>query len=215
MRLPLRVIAAAFAVMLTASPLFARSDDEIRAAKDAAIRQLDLQLELPAAEAEDNWPWNIRIPPEFILLGLLLGLGVIAYQFKDMLPIWRRRRGGPWDGTRAPEGESSAPATVGALVAADELARQGRFVDAMHLLLLQSLAAIRERLDEPFADSLTSREILRSTRLSETGKTSLRDLVMRVEWTYFGKHPAERGDYEACRARFDDLARSLHSETVA
>jgi hypothetical protein len=214
MHLP-RVIAAAFAIVFTASPLYARTQDEIRAAKDAAVRQLDLQLELPAAEIDDNWLWHIRIPPEFMLLGLLLGLGVIAYQFKDMIPIWRMRRDRQWDGVTATEGASGEPASVTAMVAADELARQGRFVDAMHLLLLQSLTAIRERLDEPFADSLTSREILRGTRLSEAGKTSLRDIVMRVEWTYFGKHPAERRDYEACRARFDELAQSLHHETVA
>ena len=45
-------------------------------------------------------------------------------------------------------------------------------------------------LDEQFADSLTSREILRSTRLSDAGRASLRDIVNRVEWTYFGEHPA-------------------------
>ena len=39
------------------------------------------------------------------------------------------------------------------LGAADELAAQGRFVEAMHVLLLQALADIRRRLDEEFADS--------------------------------------------------------------
>jgi hypothetical protein len=211
----LRAIVVVFAIAFTTGPLFAHTSDEIHVAKDAALRQLDLQLELPAAEVEDNWSWNFRIPPKFILLGLLLGLGVLAYQFKDMIPIWRLRRDRPWDGPPATDDESRQPESVTALVAADELARQGRFVEAMHLLLLQSLTALRERLDEPFADSLTSREILRGTRLSKTGKASLLEIVARVEWSYFGRHPAERRDYEACRARFDELAQSLRNESIA
>jgi hypothetical protein len=101
------------------------------------------------------------------------------------------------------------------LAAADDLARQGRFVDAMHVLLLQGLADIRRHLGEQFADSLTSREILRSTKLSEAGRGPLRDIIARVEWTYFGKHPAERDDYAACRASFDALARAVHGRGAA
>jgi hypothetical protein len=211
----LRVIGIVFAIAFTASPLFAHTQDEIRAAKDAALHKLDLQLELPTPDIEDNWSWNFRIPPEFLLLGLVLGLGVLAYQFKDMIPIWRLRRDRRWDSPAVTGDESRQPASVTVLVAADELAGQGRFVEAMHLLLLQSLTALRERLNEPFADSLTSREILRGTRLSKTGKASLLEIVARVEWSYFGKHPAERRDYEACRTRFDELAQSLRNEGIA
>lgn len=204
-----------FCVVIAANSSAARTPDEINAAKDKALRQLDLQLELPTAESEESWPWPIRLPPEFILLALLVGLGVVAYQFKDAVPMFRGRRGREWGDTTVVGDGAPEPPTLAALTAADELAGQGRFVDAMHLLLLQGLAAIRERLDEPFADSLTSREILRGTRLSDAGKASLRDIVTRVEWSYFGKHPAERGDYEACRARFDELVRVLPSASSA
>jgi len=44
---------------------------------------------------------------------------------------------------------------------------------------------MRERLNEKFADSFTSREILRSTKLPQDGRNSLHDIVTRVEWTYF------------------------------
>jgi hypothetical protein len=100
-------------------------------------------------------------------------------------------------------------------VAADELAQQGRFVDAMHVLLLQGLADIRRHLDEQFADSLTSREILRSTKLSDQGRVSLRDIISRVEWTYFGEHPAGSSDYAACRDSFNALARALHGTAAS
>jgi len=83
------------------------------------------------------------------------------------------------------------------------------------VLLLQGLADIRRYLGEQHADSLTSREILRNTQLSDAGRLPLRDIVMRVEWTYFGKHPAEGEDYAACRASFDALARAIHGKSAA
>jgi hypothetical protein len=82
------------------------------------------------------------------------------------------------------------------------------------VLLLQGLADIRQGLDEQFADSLTSREILRHTKLSDTGRAALRDIVSRVEWTYFGDHPAALADYEACRASFNALVQALHGDAL-
>ena len=96
------------------------------------------------------------------------------------------------------------------LDAADELAAQGRFVEAMHVLLLQALADIRKRLQEEFADSMTSREILRSRQVSDALRRPLRDVINRVEWTYFGGHPAARDDYLACRTSFSTLVAALH-----
>ena len=69
-------------------------------------------------------------------------------------------------------------------------------------------------LDEQFADSLTSREILRSTKLSDAGRAALRDIINRVELTYFGQHPAALADYAACRASFNALAHSLHGTAL-
>jgi hypothetical protein len=151
------------------------------------------------------------MPGEVLWLVIIVALGVLIYAFRDYIPIWRWGRGGAWtpDETAVGGGEARAPAAV--LGAADDLAAEGRFVEAMHVLLLQSLADIRAGLDEQFADSLTSREILRSsTKLSEAGRTSLRDIINRVEWTYFGEHPAALPDYEACRASFNALIQAMH-----
>jgi hypothetical protein len=116
--------------------------------------------------------------------------------------------------TREPEPFRIRLPTV-VLAAADELAREGRYAEAMHVLLLRGLADIRARLDEPFADSLTSREILRSTRLPERARDSLRDVVGRVEWTYFGEYPAGQEDYAACRVSFNALEQALHGNAAA
>ena len=79
----------------------------------------------------------------------------------------------------------------------------------MHVLLLKGLADIRQRLGEEFADSLTSREIMRRARLSAAGTSALRDIVLGVERSYFGEHPVGQRDYEVCRRRFDELGAAL------
>ena len=85
----------------------------------------------------------------------------------------------------------------------------------MHMLLLHGLAHLRLRLDQQFSDSLTSREILHSTNLPAAARAALRDVVSRVELTYFGQRPARLADYAACRESFNALARSLSRSAPA
>jgi hypothetical protein len=184
-----------------------------RKAAAGAVRSLDLQTELPRDPASP--PWHFQLPPEVFWLTLIVGLAALIYSFWDELPIWRlgRRRGWSDGAGDAAALERRAPEEVAA--AADDLARQGRFGEAMHALLLQSLADVRRRLDEQFADSLTSREILRSTRLPSDGREPLREIIARVERTYFGEYAAGPEDYMACRERFSELARALHAAAPA
>ena len=145
---------------------------------------------------------------------IAIAIGVLLYAFRDMIPLLRPGPGGDWSSDESALDDGTARTPAAAVGAADELAAKGRFVEAMHVLLLQGLAAIRARLDEQFADSLTSREILRSTRLSDTGRASLRDIVDRVELTYFGQRPAALPDYVACRASFNALTQALDKSAL-
>ena len=201
-----------FALCLLSFAAPAQTPDDIEKAAQQAIRKLDLQTELPRGAELPRF--SIKLPSEVLWVIIAIAFGILLYTFRDMIPILRAQQGGAWgDDEATPEEiKARAPATV--LGAADELAAAGRFVEAMHVLLLQSLADIRARLDEQFADSLTSREILRSTKLSDAGRGSLRDIVNRVEWTYFGEHPADKSDYDACRASFNALAQALHGKAL-
>jgi hypothetical protein len=210
-RRPLRsILVLTFALL--AGPLAAQTQDP-RAAAEQAIRRLDLQTELP--RDPEARPLRIQVPVAVVWLMAALGVALLLYMFKDMLPaLGFAARGDLEDGEEGTGGTVARPPEQ-VLAAADDLARQGRFVDAMHVLLLQGLADIRRHLGEHFADSLTSREILRSTKLSEAGRGPLQDIITRVEWTYFGKYPADREDYAACRASFDALAHALHGRRAA
>jgi Domain of unknown function (DUF4129) len=146
---------------------------------------------------------------------IAIALGVLLYTFKDMIPILRTQQGGAWSGEDTEAGEVVARPPAQVLGAADELAAQGRYVEAMHVLLLQGLADIRARLEEQFADSLTSREILRGARLNPAGRSSLREIIAAVERTYFGGYPAQGDDYATCRRNFDALRRVLRGGVLA
>jgi hypothetical protein len=196
---------------LPASPLRAQTPPDAQSAAEQAIRRLDLQTEMPR---EPELP-RIQLPVEVTWLMALIGVGLLIYMFRDMLPAWAFGGRAAWTPEEAAGAGATAKPPEAVLATADELARQGRFVDAMHVLLLQGLADIRRRLGEQFADSLTSREILRSTRLSDEGRGPLRDIIARVEWTYFGNYPAERSDYAACRTSFDALMRALHGKPAS
>jgi hypothetical protein len=174
------------------------------AARDS-IRSLDLQTELPQRQ-DKRFP--VQIPVEVVWLALIVAAGLMLYLLRDSLPFWRRSRD-QWDETQEGTQAIATPGVGDPLGAADQLSRYGRFVEAMHMLLLQSLAEIRQRLGVQFADSLTSREILRGTSLSPPGRAALREIVAAVEWTYFGGYPAEMRDYAACRRSFENLRRAL------
>lgn len=179
-----------------------------------SIRDLGLQHQLPPNSSDDLW--NVSFPPELLWAVLVAGLLLVLYAFRDMLPIWRLWTGRGWESPSAvDQPQALAQSSADAAAAADELGRQGRFVEAMHMLLLLSLGEIRRHLGEQFADSLTSREILRGARLPAPGRTSLREIVARVEWTYFGGYPATMEDYAACRQSFDTLRGILRGERLA
>jgi hypothetical protein len=202
---------ANLAGLLAGSLLFgavsAQSPDPEKAARES-IRALDLQTDLPHQRSIE--PIKLQLPRELVWVLLACGAAFVLYALRDSL-VWRRRADDDW-GEAGPGGSvGGARSDADALAAADDLARQGRFVDAMHTLLLQSLADIRRRLGIEFADSLTSREILRGTRLPPQGRASLRAIVAAVEWTYFGGYPAALTDYNACRKSFEDLRQTLAS----
>jgi hypothetical protein len=204
---------ALIAVGVCNNPLRAQETPDAQTLAEQAIHRLDLQTEL-RREPEPSG-FHFSLPAETLYLAVIVGVAVLLYAFRDMIPILRSGRGGVWDDDEAGSLQTGPRAPEVVLGAADELAAQGRFVEAMHVLLLQALAEIRRRLDEEFADSMTSREILHSKRLSDALRRPLREVVARVEWSYFGEHPAARDDYLACRASFGALTQALHQGAAA
>jgi hypothetical protein len=135
---------------------------------------------------------------------LLLCLGVIVVAVLRA----RGRRSAPWQESVAVAANPAGGASPH-LERAEVFARDGRYGEAMHELLLQALADIRGQAGASLAPSLTSREILRQAKLGDTPRGALRMLIGRVEFTYFGLRSAEGTDYQACRADLDQLRQAL------
>jgi hypothetical protein len=207
------LLVAAVAVTAITGPLAAQTPQQVQSLAQQAIQRLNLQTEL--LRGPESLRWQLNLPPETLWLVIIIAVGALLYAFRDALPMLRFGRDGAWAADEAAINQTGPAAPTGALGAADDLAAQGRFVEAMHVLLLQALTEIRLRLDEPFADSMTSREILRSKHLSEQLRHPLGEVVSRVEWTYFGEHPAVQDDYLTCRASFSALAHALYGGAAA
>jgi hypothetical protein len=204
---------AILAALLWAGEALAQTPAAIEQARAAVVAHSDLQLQLPGAAEPSPLP-SISIPTEFLWALVVLGVLFVLYHLRDIIPGWRRSAVEEWAASGDGAGlTGQSPADI--LLTADELAREGRYVEAMHVLLLKGLADIRQRLNEQFADSLTSREIMRRARLSDAGAAALSDIVLGVERTYFGEHPAGPPEYEACRRRFDALNAALAAQAQA
>jgi hypothetical protein len=177
---------------------------------------MDLQTDLPLLRpttldtTEERPSLSADLVRVLLWTAVAAGAGVLAYYIYEILPAGRARRQ-QWDQLAEGGGGAAPGANAAARAAADELAAQGRFVEAMHVLLLQGLDEMRMRLDLRFADSLTSREIVSRADAPTGAKTALRDIIRWVEGAYFGDHPVDRNDYDACRRSYVALDGSLRA----
>jgi hypothetical protein len=174
------------------NPAFAASDDS--GMVQQSVKRWGLQTEMPGETG--NW-LDLHLSPELVQLMLwgviIAGVVVIVWSLRDSLPVLSRSRK-IVARDQAPPSVAQANRMDEAQVEADDLARQGYYGEAMHVLLLKSLNEIRRQLGISFAVSLTSREILRRVKLPEIGHQSLTAIIASVERTYFGGQPAGQND---------------------
>lgn len=117
------------------------------------------------------------------LTGLRLGRG------REDVPVAERAGGEPETETA----RSDFPM-------ADRLAREGRFGEAIHLLLLGVVAALRDSRKERAGVSATVREIVRRAPLADDVVGALRELAHTSELIHFGGRTAGPERYEQCRS---------------
>jgi hypothetical protein len=179
---------------------------------DHVLAQLGAQRDLPVGPLPPGWfdHWSLNLPELILILVLLLCVGFIAYS------VARLRGGGgsAWDKRpgAAADGGVSAEAS---LARAEALAAAGRYMEAVHELLLQCVAELRQRGAGRLAESLTSREILQRAQLPPAGQDALAAIIARVEYSYFGRVPADLMHWQECRQRFDRVRAALAEQAAA
>ena len=180
----------------------------------------------PASQNNGDAPAQSRVPPRErspvgdpgpalrIFLWVVVGaLAIIVLFHISNALIDRARAVGkkpqePVDqagGTRDRPANSPTPRVPpNPLSAAEDLARAGKYNDAVHLVLLIAI----ERLKESFGgigQSLTSLEVTQKLPPNSDARPAFAMLVLLVELSHFGGRPLAEPDYRRSKKNFEDL----------
>lgn len=181
------------ALLVAATP----SPAELRARAEAVLAAGDYQRALPKDPTAPR-PFDLPLGPLELLVRLLLWTALAVLVTLAIAWLVRRLSAGARD-AEVDEPAPAAPPDV-RVESAEALARDGRWAEAIHALLLETLAALSRA--SRLAPSLTSREILASVRLPARARDALLGLVEAVEISHFGGTDPSEGDYRACLDRF-------------
>ena len=89
---------------------------------------------------------------------------------------------------------------------ADALAAEGRFAEAVHLLLFRSIEDLRERRSGGVPQSLTAREISSLSDLTQRTREALSPIIRIVENSFFGGRPVDQTGWQSARSSYESFA---------
>lgn len=205
-------------------------DDDIDAAHNSYLKLPGLQLERPEKPPEPDTPppetpgwvkWLSRIVgnifeflgPVFTILFYLVIAGVaggiLYFLFGEAIRVRFGKDGHDEAGTGDDEILDVRPDAQKArslLEEADELARAGKFAEAVHLLLFRSIEDIQGRLENGVPGSLTAREIGGLSHLPERVRRTLSPIITIVERSFFGGRDVDETSWGEARSSYEDFA---------
>jgi len=197
--------------------------DTLEAAHKALMQRHDLQFELKAVEVPPprDPPGWLQSLSEFLShlfapLGPIIQVlfwGVVALAVLGIIYLIAREVGWlEWAGKSAkakarveawrPDAEQAA-----ALLAdADALAAEGRFAEAVHVLLLRSIEDMQRFRPGSVRPAATSRDLARLPVLPGGARPLFAAMASRVEISLFGARPVDADAYAASRADYEAFA---------
>ena len=89
---------------------------------------------------------------------------------------------------------------------ADRLAAEGRFAEAVHLLLFRSIDDIQEKRSGIIGRSLTAREIGALSILPDSVRSALSPIIRIVERSFFGGRDVDETGWREARASYETFA---------
>lgn len=190
------------------------SDQAFAEAHRTLLRARDIQFDFAATPAPEPPRW---LGPLLEALqafgpvlkyvfwgGLIAGAALLLYfLLREFVPNrWFRRDAGPAEGDWRPE-----PGRARALLEdADRLATEGRFEEAIHLLLFRSIDDLVARRPGVVRPALTSRDIAGLQALPGDARAAFARLAAGVEHSFFGGRPADAGAFRAARSDYETFA---------
>ena len=138
------------------------------------------------------------------LLEILVWIALLVLLGTVIASIVRNRRGPEARLDPAVESETATPAAAleKPRTEAERLADEGRYEEAIHHLLLETIEALANTRKGGLPDSWTSREIENGLPMPDEARAPFSHLVNAVESSLFGGRPVGEADWLACHERF-------------
>jgi hypothetical protein len=138
---------------------------------------------------------------------LIVGVvGVLAFLGWELFfAPGRRERTVPLD-LRAGAGVADVGRLRALLADADALAAQGRYAEAVHVLLFRSIDEVEDRGAERIVPSLTSRDIAALPGLPPEPRAAFQEIAGIVEKAVFGGRPVAEAGWMRCRGAYERFA---------
>ena len=141
--------------------------------------------------------------------GLVVVAGLIAYAL--ISEIMRRLPAMQEEAKQdelppVPEYRPAAARAHALLEEADRLAKEGRYGEAVRVLLHRSIEDMEVAFPMTIAPSMTSREISTIDHLSTQGRTTFTKIARAVEHSLFAGRPLSGDTYAECRSAYESFA---------
>ncbi len=203
---------------IVTAPAPTRSDGELVEAHRRLLTDTSIQFDLPTIEPPQPPTWLEPLARFFStiwpVLEFLFWAAVVLLVLYILYGLVRWLQGKEWPGRRrkdkAAEPDQSwrpdeAPARA-LLSEADALAAQGRFAEAVHLILFRSIEDIDGRRPELVGPALTSRDIAALPAIPDRPRGAFARIAMLVERSLFGSRTLGEGDWRDCRSAYEEFA---------
>ncbi|HYM17020.1 MAG TPA: DUF4129 domain-containing protein [Micropepsaceae bacterium] len=178
-----------------------------------------MQFDFPAAPPPQQPPeWWLaflkflaRLQPFFEILfwgGLgVLALIVLFFIAREIIRLRNKERD-TGDGQKniLPDWRPPIARAQALLADADRLAAQGRFAEAVHLILFRSIDDIDERRPRSIKPALTSRNIAELEALPKSARPAFAQIATSVERSFFGGREIDEKDFAECRRAYEAFA---------
>ncbi|MBN8811304.1 MULTISPECIES: hypothetical protein [Sphingomonas] len=186
-------------------------------AHEALRARSDIQFEMSAAKPPEIPPWMRWLARQLgevapymgwvLLACVVIGAAIILYLVVSSLI--RARPSGDAEAMATRDVAAWRPSEKAAralLADAEALAAQGRYEEAVHLLLQRSLEDIQRHRPRLLRPALTSREIAGSEWMPGIVRRAFAAMARPVERSLFGGRSLARADWEEARAAYGEFA---------
>jgi len=157
----------------------------------------------------DFFQWSAPVLKVGLWIGAALLVLFLLYHFVPGFAQWvdrlRFRRKTVDGNADDAVGQAEAGAARALLSEADALAADGRFAEAVHLLLYRSVEDIEGRRPGLVRPAMTSRDLAEAQDLPTAARGAFSRIARAVEISLFGGRAIDAGAWAACRTAYAEL----------